>query len=251
MTKRRFGYFVWGVALTVVFIPEGLAASSALNERLPFTTISGMVGHLEYLSATVEIAVTALIVSALVSLLRVPPQASSGATASIASGAVPRRTAGGRLTFRLTPSAPQTAEEFDDGQASLWLVVGAFLSFVLLALATIAARVWWHDPPPRSGEGNALFHPGYVLYGGIGLIWLLLPACFALLPGKDAPFPTLFRTVANVEQWLRGRAWPGSLGPASAWLLVHVIVWGLVFLLIHLTLYPYPDITHILNPSGQ
>jgi hypothetical protein len=49
MTTRRFGYLVWGAALAVVFIYEALAASSALNERLPFTTISGTVGHLEVL----------------------------------------------------------------------------------------------------------------------------------------------------------------------------------------------------------
>ena len=30
-----------------------------------------------------------------------------------------------------------------------------------------------------------------------------------------------------------------------------VVVWGLVFLLLHLTLYPFPDITHLLNPTGQ
>ena len=84
----------------------------------------------------------------------------------------------------------------------------------------------------------------------IGLFWLVIPGVFALLPGKDAPFPTLFRTITNVEQWLRDRTWPGSLGPMLAWLLMHLVVWGLVFLLIHLTLYPFPNITHVLNHGG-
>jgi hypothetical protein len=243
MTKRRFGYLVWGTALAVLFIPEALAASSTINRHLPFRTISETVGHLEYVNASLEIVVTALIVFSLVSLLRVPPNTSSGGHTTWAPDESPHRTAGGRITFRRTPATMKTAGEFDDDQAPFWLIVGALLSFILLALATSAAWVWWPDP-------NVRFHTGYVLYGGIALIWLVLPAFFALLPGADAPFPTLFRTVTNVERWLRGRTWPRSLGPVSAWFLVHVIVWGLVFLLLHLTLYPFPNITHILNPTG-
>ena len=68
--------------------------------------------------------------------------------------------------------------------------------------------------------------------------------------GRDVPFPTMFRTVVNFEDWLRARRWPRGLGPASAWLLTYVIVAGLSILLLHLTLYPYPNITKILNPSG-
>jgi hypothetical protein len=29
-----------------------------------------------------------------------------------------------------------------------------------------------------------------------------------------------------------------------------VIIWGLAILFVHLTLYPFPDITHIVDPSG-
>jgi hypothetical protein len=61
------------------------------------------------------------------------------------------------------------------------------------------------------------------------------------------PFPTAFQTVANLEEWLRRK---GRFGPFLAWLVTYVIAAGLVILLLHLTLYPYPDITHILNPKG-
>ena len=42
-----------------------------------------------------------------------------------------------------------------------------------------------------------------------------------------------------------------DLGKALAWLLSFVLVWGFVFLLFHLVFYPFPDITRILNPTGQ
>ena len=54
----------------------------------------------------------------------------------------------------------------------------------------------------------------------------------------------------NLEQWLEQARLPWNLGPLLAWFVTYVILAGLVILLIHLTLYPYPDITHILNPKG-
>ena len=67
---------------------------------------------------------------------------------------------------------------------------------------------------------------------------------------KDVPFPTLFRTIGNLEDWLSSRRLPWLLGPKLAWLVAYVIFAGLAILLLHLTLYPYPEITHILNPNG-
>ena len=44
--------------------------------------------------------------------------------------------------------------------------------------------------------------------------------------------------------------WPWSLGPKLAWFVTFVIIWGLAILFVHLTLYPYPDITHVIDPTG-
>jgi hypothetical protein len=41
-----------------------------------------------------------------------------------------------------------------------------------------------------------------------------------------------------------------SSGPALAWLVSYLILTALVILLLHLTLYPFPSITKILNPHG-
>ena len=38
--------------------------------------------------------------------------------------------------------------------------------------------------------------------------------------------------------------------PLLGWLVAYVIAAGIVILLLHLTLYPYPDITRIINPKG-
>lgn len=92
-----------------------------------------------------------------------------------------------------------------------------------------------------------------MLYGSISLLWLVAPSVAAFAWGKDVPFPTLFRTVQNLEDWLRTRSWKlgtKPLGPVLAWVVSYVILWGLVVLLLHLAFYPYPDITDILNPNG-
>ena len=79
-----------------------------------------------------------------------------------------------------------------------------------------------------------------LLMVGLGLV--------VFFGGREVPFPTLFRTVRNLEEGLASL--PGSLGPLLAWFATYVILAGLVILLLHLTLYPYPNITHILNPKG-
>jgi hypothetical protein len=40
------------------------------------------------------------------------------------------------------------------------------------------------------------------------------------------------------------------IGKGAAFLVSFVLVWGMVFLMLHLTLYPFPNITHILNHGG-
>jgi hypothetical protein len=257
LTKRRWGYIVWGVALGFVFIPELLAAVQAIERHLPFTTISAMVGHLEYENALWELGPTALTVFALYSLLRTPPKESSGGhtVASIQARADqgdvgPHRTAGGRLTFQ--PSETSTGE-FDESRLDGWRfgVRAAVVAGVIIGLTLWAADHW---PTPKGQHAATNFHVGYVLYGSIAFFWLLLPSLDAFIRGKDASYPTLFRTITNLEEWLAGwgpQRWRRRLGKVLAWIVSYVLLWGLVFLMIHLALYPFPDITHILNPTGR
>jgi hypothetical protein len=257
LTKRRWGYIVWFVGLGFIFVPEILAAKQSIDRNLPFTTISAMVGNLEFQNALWELAPTVLIVFALYSLLRVPPKQTSGGHTeeSIAARAEdgdvsPHRTAGGRLTFH--PSA-KTREDFDDEGLSL---LAFAVRVVAVAGLVTGLTIWAHSnwPVPKGKPLSSDFHVGYFLYGSIALFWIVLPSLNAFIRGRDADYPTLFRTISNLERWLGGwgpRLWERRLGKGLSWAVGFVLVWGLTFLMIHLTLYPYPEITHILNPAGR
>lgn len=247
-TRRRLGYLLWFLALAFFAIPEILAASKSEDSRLPFTTLSGLVGHLEYRWPAFEIITTAVIVFTLLSIRRVPPRSTSGRRQRPRKDKLPHRTAGGRITFKMTAAVAADPADYDAEQAPAWLLLAAVLAAVLIAFGTIAARLWWPDSPATPGQTNALFHPGYVLWGSIALLWFVIPSLYAFVAGRDAPFPTLFRTILNLESRLRDH---GETGKALAWLFSFVLVWGFVFLLFHLVFYPFPDITKILNPTGQ
>jgi hypothetical protein len=214
-SRRRFGYLVWGIAGLLIAIPEISAAFD--KDAMHFSTISEMSGHIERIWPTAELLVVLAIVFALFSLIRLRPAAGV------------RRTHGGRLTRPAVVKASPTYVR--------WLFVmcaAAAVAFVIGATALTVAL--WDD--------RRHFHGAYVLYGLLALFWIVGPSIAAFVLGNDAPFPTLFRTVRNLEDGLRPR-WPWL-----AWLVSYVIVAGLAILLIHITLYPFPDITHILNPNG-
>lgn len=232
LTKRRWGYIVWIVAGAVIAIPEIWAAAD--KDDLPFTTISEMVGHLERHHTWVELIVVALIVLALYSALRVPPHGPPPAGA-------PPRTPGGRLTLRPGVPPPTAAQTFDDDDAPALFAASAVVVSLGIALATSLVAHWWND------AGH--FRASYVLYGSLGFFWLLVPSVLALVKAADVPFPTLVHSIRDLEDWLR-TTWPNGVGDALAFVVAYVVLAGLAILLIHLTLYPYPDITQILNPGG-
>ena len=138
---------------------------------------------------------------------------------------------------------PKATGDFDDEVAPALFWIAAVVALAAIALASLAAATWWDDGKPH-------YHVGFVLYGLLALVWIVVPSVLAFAFGEDVPFPTFFRTVTNFEDWLAARSWKGSLGPSLAWLASYLILTGLVILLLHLTLYPFPSITKILNPNG-
>jgi uncharacterized membrane protein YidH (DUF202 family) len=250
--RRRLGYLVWSIAVAVIAIPE-LYAAFAHEDVAWFTTISHMTGHLERHHEWVELLVVALIVLAVYSPVKVPPQkplpeaapADEAQGSSVDAG----RTAGGRLTLRTNKQAtPADANKFDEEHASKWFVVAAIIILPAIALLTLAAVEWW--PDKKSSSPVVHYHASYVLYGLLGIFWVLVPTVVALVWGKDA-FPTLFRTVNNGEEWVRPWSPRGvPVGAAFAWVFAYAVLAGLVILLLHLTFYPYPSITKIINPNG-
>jgi hypothetical protein len=236
--RRRWGYWVWGIAAGVILVPELIAAFGA--GWLPFTTISKMTGHLERRHSVLELVVIALLVWVVYSTVRVPPRTRSG-KATRDNRPHPVRTSGGRLTLH-APS-PQPTKQFDDDDAPRLFVIAAAVALAAIAVAGFAVATWWDDGKPH-------YRAAYVIYGLLGLLWIVVPSVVAFALGRDIPFPTFYRTVTNLEEWLATRAWKHSLGPALSWLVSYLILAGLVILLLHLTLYPFPNITKILNPNG-
>jgi hypothetical protein len=55
----------------------------------------------------------------------------------------------------------------------------------------------------------------------------------------------------NLERWFRTRRWRARLGALAAWVVGYGILTGLVILLLHLTLYPFPDNVRIFNPHDR
>ena len=233
VTNRRLGYLIWGVAFVVIAIPELLAAAGAGLGFIHFKTISETTGHLERYHPWVELVVVAAIVFFAYSYFRTSPHAEKRPNLG--------RTRGGRLTMD-EHAHSEKRERFDNREPRRIFLVAAAVVLLGVALATWAAVEWWDD--------ERHFHPSYVLYGLLFLFWLVIPSLVVFFGGREVPFPTLYRTVRNLEQWLDGRRWRWNLGPLLAWFVTYVILAGLVILLIHLTLYPYPNITHILNPKG-
>ena len=68
---------------------------------------------------------------------------------------------------------------------------------------------------------------GYVIYGLIAIFLVIIPSVLAYWFAREVPWPTLLATITSLE-----RRWR----PAAA-----VVLAGLVILLIHLALPPWPD----------
>jgi hypothetical protein len=207
--REWWGYVVWGVALLVVLTPEITAAS---DHDAPWPTISGTVGHLEYLHSWVALIVVALIVFVAVQLLRYPQD--SAQVVRQANGRALRRTSLGRFTM----SRPDAASDAELSGAMI--VVGAA---IVAGGSGLTAAL---EPSNR-------FVLAYVLYGLIAIFFVIIPSILAFWWSRDVPFPTFFRTFTNLERRLH--------------FVSVLIVIGLVILLIHLALYPWPGVFHQLQ----
>ena len=96
------------------------------------------------------------------------------------------------------------------------------LFYIPLALAAIA--IGSTIAAVTSGDFWVL---GYVIYGLIAIFLVIVPSVLAYWFAWEVPWPTLLATITSLE-----RRWR----PAAA-----VVLAGLVILLIHLALPPWPD----------
>jgi hypothetical protein len=203
-TERRresvrliLGYVVWGLTGAAIAFPEIWAAVD--SDSVPWPTISGTVGYIEYWHDWVAVIVIGVLVwGAFYALRRSRSQEEE------------RRTPAGRFTLREPKREPiQT--------------VGAILYYAFALGAVIAGPLIVLEVRPHDK-----YLLGEVLYGLIGFFGILVPSAVALLYGKDIPFTTLFATLQHLEEKVR--------------LLAIVVAAGIVVLLLHLALYPWPSV---------
>lgn len=196
--RERSGYGVWLFVGAVIGVAELWAAAG----NPWWLTISATVGHLEQNWSPVRIIVVALIVVGAVQMLRYPP----GKDEFPGSPRHPARwrTDNGRLTKR------ERADEIP--HAELYFPVAV----VVVAAAGAVTAVL----------GSSKYLVGYVIYGLIAIALLIIPNAMAFWWAKEVPFPTLYRTLYELDKRSHSA--------------VIVVLAGLVVLAIHLVAYPWP-----------
>jgi hypothetical protein len=211
------GYVVWLAMGVVVGVPELWAAAS--GEGFWWPTISSTVGHLEDKWAIVAIVPVAVLAAAALALRRTEPNE----VLLQAGNQALERTAEGRLAKGGTIPAEELPAFGLDPQAMLpersrWAVIPYFAvaTVVVIGASLLAA----------AAENPWLL--GYVMYSTIAVFWILLPNWLAYRRRTDVPFTTLFFTIRCLGRRLR--------------FVALVFAAGLAILLIHLALYPWPDL---------
>lgn len=197
--REWWGYLVWGFVGVVITVSELWAVFG----KPPWPTISSTVAHLEQLWSPVKIIVVAVIVAAAVQLITYPPRRDEFRP----EHAPPRwRTDKGRLT---KTEAGQTVE-----------IEHAELYFPIALIVVVAAAA------VTAAAGYGKFVVGYVLYGSIAVTLVIIPDALAFWFAKEVPYPTLFRTLDNLD---------------NRWHPAILIIWaGLAVLAIHLVAFPWP-----------
>ncbi len=196
--REWWGYGVW--LFVGAFIAVGELWAVVGNPW--WLTISATIGHLEQVWSPVKIIVVALVAAGTVGALRYPP----GRSAFLASGRHPARwrTHNGRLT------------RVEGGRADQ--LPGLYFALVVAVVAAAGAVT--------AALGASKFTVGYVIYGLMAVALLIVPNVLAFWFAKDVPFPTLFRTLSDLD-----KRWHSA---------VTVLVAGLAVLAVHLVAYPWP-----------
>jgi hypothetical protein len=213
--SEAWGYGAWGAMGVVVGVPEIWAAIS--GDGFYWPTISSTIGHLEDLAAVVALAPVALLAAAASAVLRFKP----GDVVVQADYKALGRTAQGRLAT-VDVSDPQLlasgGTQLVESGRKEWSAIRYFLVATLVVVAGSLGAA-------QSGDKWVL---GYVLYSLIAFFWIVVPNWVAYWHRRDVPFTTLFFTVRCLERRLR--------------VVALVFAAGIAILLIHLALYPWPDL---------
>jgi hypothetical protein len=195
----RHGYLFWGpVILGILLVELAGAASHWLKENIlhftiPWTTISGMVGHLEDIWPVSAVFVIAIMAPAVFYAL-----APRDAPAPAPGG---HRSETGRLYLRTPPGEPLS-----------WYT--AWVVFILSAIVgTIAVLVF---------DDN--FVRAYFIYGALFAFGIVFPSVLVLLGHREVPFTSLFVTARALRQQRNWIAWLATVAISAGLgiLLIHL-----------------------------
>lgn len=131
---------------------------------------------------------------------------------------------GRKPSGRLTKRSPGAVSDAPDRWGYVYLVC----AFLAVLVPSVLFGTLTQDSSDR-----AKWILGYVIYGLIAAFWVAIPSAWAYWGKSDAPFTTLFVTLANLER--------------KSHIVLLVVLAGLAILLVHLALYPWPDIADILQ----
>lgn len=213
---EAWGYGWWGAAGIVIAVPELWAAFGGKDVLWP--TISGTVGNLEVSHVWVALIVTGVLVWAGFQAVRVTKEklrAAAVEAGSTVAAIAPTPVGGGAALVEGVDRFTQ-ADETKDVNALTYLA----LAVVAVAATSAGFRIFYDGADRRYVFGE-------VLYASIAFWWLIVPGWLAYKRGYLVPYPTLFRTLKD----LAGRAPKFTV----------VLVSGLLILLVHLILYPWPS----------
>jgi hypothetical protein len=217
--SEKWGYVVWGVVGGAIAVPEIWAAVAGNGFIWP--TISGTVGHLEDRWTVVALVPVALLAGAALALGRFQ----SGVSLQ-ADGETLIRTPQGRLAkagkVELGPDKPVPEIVMNPALGLVGRPSVSVLRYFLISAAIITGCSL-----AASTSGNKWL-TGYVLYSLIFLFGMAIPNALAYWKRRDVPFTTLFFTLRALQRRLH--------------LVAVVIAAGLMILLLHLAVYPWPDL---------
>ena len=203
---EKWGCGFWLFMGLVFGIPESWAGLASP----PWPALSDTIAHLDALWPPTAVIVVAVIVILAFYFVRVP--VSQPGSLAYAEGGLGRgtgagvgRTYNGRLSRTPADISPVPV-----------------LFYVPLALAAIAI-----GSTVAAVTSGGFWVLGYVIYGLIAIFLVIIPSVLAYWFAREVPWPTLLATITSLE-----RRWR----PAAA-----VVLAGLVILLIHLALPPWPD----------
>ncbi len=167
--RERRGYWFWGPTILIILAVELLGAlSSTFENKIPWPTISGTVGHLEKRWDWVAVIVVAVITATAFQAL------------AYKAGS---RTVTGRSQ---RPGAPPAGES---GYSWLFVLIPGLIALGI-AIALGASKI----------------QLGYVIYGVLAVFGIVVPSVLAFVLNKDVRFPTLFFTLDRLRRRLHAAA---------------------------------------------